>query len=71
MASTSDSFSFKEALVVIAVSGVTTLNVRSSCFAIDAVLIFVKVLLGGALTVALPTIGKDLGFKQVRVLDLL
>ncbi|KAK7044587.1 MFS general substrate transporter [Favolaschia claudopus] len=48
MASESDSLRLSELLLIGSVSGVTTLNV----------------FLSGALTVALPTIGKDLGFKQ-------
>ncbi|KAF9493130.1 MFS general substrate transporter [Pleurotus eryngii] len=44
----SESFTFKDVVVVGALCGVTTLNV----------------FLSGALTVALPTIGRDLDFKQ-------
>ncbi|KAJ7682956.1 major facilitator superfamily domain-containing protein [Mycena rosella] len=45
---TSDALTFNDVALIVSVSGVTTLNV----------------FLSGALTVALPTIGKDLNFKQ-------
>ncbi|KAJ7444946.1 major facilitator superfamily domain-containing protein [Mycena latifolia] len=48
MASSSDTLTFNDIALIVSVSGVTTLNV----------------FLSGALTVALPTIGKDLNFKQ-------
>jgi hypothetical protein len=62
-------FSLKDALIVAAVSGITTLNVGfhyASPYATDQ-LFSSQVFLSGALTVALPSIGKDLNFKQVRV----
>ncbi|KAJ7572217.1 major facilitator superfamily domain-containing protein [Mycena floridula] len=48
------SLSFKDYLVILAVSGTTTLNI----------------FLSGALNIALPTIGKDLKFDQARSLNL-
>ncbi|KAJ6544040.1 major facilitator superfamily domain-containing protein [Mycena capillaripes] len=48
MASSSETLQLNDLVLIVSVSGVTTLNV----------------FLSGALTVALPTIGKDLNFKQ-------
>ncbi|KAJ7044973.1 major facilitator superfamily domain-containing protein [Mycena alexandri] len=48
MSSSSESLQLRDIALIVSVSGVTTLNV----------------FLSGALTVALPTIGKDLNFKQ-------
>lgn len=97
MPATSESSStFKDVSIIMATSGVTTLNVRLHPFLPTLVLKFMltlrtspshlatraafaqhhrphyamapeQVFLNGALTVALPTIGKDLRFKEVRV----
>lgn len=97
MPATSESSStFKDVSIIMATSGVTTLNVRLHpflpvpCPQVHAHFAYVpliwqpalhlrtttdrtmpwppeQVFLNGALTVALPTIGKDLRFKEVRV----
>jgi hypothetical protein len=59
----------KDAALIVAVSGVTTLSVSFMLF-FDELQINISLVgfLQGALTVALPTIGKDLNFRQASKL---
>ena len=63
------SLSVKDAAIIAAVSGVTTLSVRFTYALLRWVanwcIFYLQVFLQGALTVAIPTIGKDLNFRQV------